>query len=121
MNQSKGLREIIEEIYRIIEKERDTPIIVEGKKDQKALIELGFKRIIPLNGRSLYNVAEAVSAKRVIILTDLDAEGKEIYSYLAKHLGTRGVYVDNRFRELLFKTELRQIEGLTHYLNKFGN
>ena len=109
MKQVKGLKEIIEKIYRVIEKEKDTPIIVEGKKDQKALVELGFKRIIPLNGRSLYEVAESVSTKRVIILTDLDAKGKELYSYLAKSLGTRGVYVDNKFRELLFKTELRTI------------
>jgi 5S rRNA maturation endonuclease (ribonuclease M5) len=118
MKNSKELKEIIEEIYSFAEKEKASLIIVEGKKDSYAVKELGFRRVITLN-KPLYEVTEGISDKRVILLTDLDKKGKQIYSKLKKDLDKRGIVVDDKLRNLLFKTELRQIEGLTHYLKKF--
>ena len=118
MLMKKELREVIEEIYRVIERDKDMLVIVEGKKDKKALEEVGFKRVISLN-KPFYELVESINEKRVLVLTDLDKEGKQIYSRLKKDLNKRGVHVDDKLRNLLFKTELRQIEGLTHYLNKF--
>ena len=61
-----------------------------------------------------------------IILTDLDKQGKELYGKLNSGLQQFGVKVDNNFRNFLFKnTKLRQIEGLTTYIennyNKINN
>lgn len=94
-------------------------IIVEGKKDKEALECLGVSNIITLNKDPIYKVIEeaAKENKKVIILTDLDKEGKKLYGRLNSGLQRFGVEVDNYFREFLFKkTKLRQIEGILSYL-----
>jgi DNA phosphorothioation-dependent restriction protein DptG len=117
MNLSNEIKAIIEEMLALVEKEKDSLVIVEGKKDKKALEEIGFTNIIVLD-KPLYEVVEQVNDKRVILLTDLDKEGKLLYSKLKKEFDKRGIVVNNKLRNLLFKTELRQIEGLTSYLKK---
>jgi 5S rRNA maturation endonuclease (ribonuclease M5) len=112
------LREVINEIFAVIEKEKDMLVIAEGKKDYEALKKLGFEKILALKGKPLYEIAEQVSEKRVLVLTDLDAEGKKIYAAITGQLRTRGIHVDDTLRNLLFKTELRHIEGLFNYLKK---
>lgn len=94
------------------------PIIVEGKKDRKALDGFNIKNIIILD-RALYEIIEMVSDKfdSVIILTDLDKAGRKLYSQLASEFGKRGIFIEDKYREFLFKkTSLTQIEGLTHYV-----
>ncbi|MFH1510469.1 MAG: toprim domain-containing protein [Candidatus Woesearchaeota archaeon] len=95
------------------------PIIVEGKKDLAALRSIGVtNQIFLLNKKPLFAVVEDVVsvAKDVVILTDLDDEGKMLYSRLRHDLGRFGVRIDRKFREFLFKeTRLRQIEGLRSY------
>ena len=94
-------------------------ILVEGKKDKACLESLGFKHVIELNKRPLYKVVEQVASyyKEVVILTDLDKKGKQLFSYLNSGLQKYGVKVDNKFRNFLFKkTKLRQIEGLKKYI-----
>ncbi len=96
-------------------------IIVEGKKDKKALEELGLKNIITLSKKPIYKIIEEIAekAKEVVILTDLDNEGKKMFDKLNSGLQCHGVKVDNKFRLFLFKkTKLRQIEGLVRYLEK---
>jgi 5S rRNA maturation endonuclease (ribonuclease M5) len=95
-------------------------IIVEGKKDRIALEKLGIKKIIELNKKPLYFIIEKIvqEYKECIILTDLDKEGKKLYGKLNSALIRYGIKVDNQFRDFLFKnTKLRQIEGLTGYIN----
>ena len=94
-------------------------ILVEGKKDKACLESLGFKNVIEINKRPLYKVVEETSAicQEIVILTDLDKKGKQLFGYLNSGLQKHGVKVDNRFRNFLFKsTKLRQIEGLKTYL-----
>jgi 5S rRNA maturation endonuclease (ribonuclease M5) len=90
-------------------------IIVEGVKDKRALEKLGINNVHPLSGKPLFKVIEDISqkTKRAIILTDLDKEGKKLYGTLNSGLRKHGVTIDNRFREFLFTTRFRQIEGLT--------
>jgi len=92
-------------------------IVVEGIKDKKALESLGIENIITLK-KPLYKVIEDIveTKKECIILTDLDKKGKELYGRLNSKLKQFGVKIDNRFREFLFKTKLRQIEGISRYL-----
>lgn len=100
-------------------KQSKTLVIVEGKKDRKALENFGIKNIAELNKKPLFEIIETISNenKNCIILTDLDKQGKELYGKLNSGLQQFGVKIDNNFRNFLFKnTKLRQIEGLTTYM-----
>jgi 5S rRNA maturation endonuclease (ribonuclease M5) len=92
-------------------------IIVEGRKDKEALRTIGVcNRIILLHHEHLYKIVERVvnTDSDVVILTDLDKEGKRLYGRLNSDLSRFGMRVDNFFREYLFrKTKVRQIEGLS--------
>ncbi|MBD3164117.1 hypothetical protein GF323_02880 [Candidatus Woesearchaeota archaeon] len=94
-------------------------IIVEGRKDEKALNRLGFYNIKRLN-KPIYKIAdECACCDNAAILTDLDSEGKRLYAKLRKCLSQMGIRIDNRFRNFLFrKTKLRQIEGLANYIDR---
>ena len=108
--------ELINEINKL--KKSNKLIIVEGKKDIIALNNLGIKNTIEIND-SLELFSEKIAKKNneVIILTDLDKEGKKIYSKLNHYLSQQGVKIDNTFRHFLFKkTKLTQIEGLDKYI-----
>lgn len=110
--------ELMEQIEKL--KKSDCLIIVEGKKDMFALNQFGIKNIITLNKKPLFKIIEEIVEKNteVIILTDLDKEGKQLYGKLNSGLQKFGVKVNNKFREFLLKeTKLRQIEGLVTYTN----
>ena len=94
-------------------------IIVEGKKDKKALQTLGINNIITLNPNPIYKIIEKIAEnnKECVLLFDLDREGKKFYSVMKHQLQKHKVKVDRKFREFLFKkTKLTQIEGLINYL-----
>ena len=97
--------------------DQDLLVIVEGKKDKAALKELGITRVINLCAQ--HKMLEKVAhEKQVIILTDLDKEGKRIYGKLKDLFSRHGIHVNDKLRNFLFKhTKLRQIEGLGHYID----
>lgn len=110
--------EELEELFDTI-RNSNTIVIVEGKKDRIALHRLGIKNIVELSKKPLFQIVEEIASsnKECIILTDLDKEGKQLYSKLNSNLQKNGVKVNNKFREFLFRnTKLRQIEGITSYL-----
>ncbi|HLC74800.1 MAG TPA: hypothetical protein VJH88_03000 [Candidatus Nanoarchaeia archaeon] len=106
--------EIFEHIQDIID--RNIPVVVEGKKDRKALEEFGVKRIIEKD--AYYKLVDKLqNEKEVSLLVDLDKEGKKIYARLNDELSRRGVRINNKLRHFLFReTKIRQIEGLTRYM-----
>ncbi len=111
----------MEELYDFIEKIKSSNIlvIVEGKKDKAALQKFNITNIVELSKKPLFQIIEEISSlhKECIILTDLDSEGKLLYSKLNSQLQNNGVKINNKFREFLFRyTRLRQIEGLCTYL-----
>ncbi len=113
----------MEEIDQWIEKlkEEQPWIIVEGPKDKASLKKLGLENIIYLRGKPLFEVVEWVASltDECIILTDLDKEGKKLYSVLKAELQKHGVKINDKFRNYLFKeTDLRQIEGLYNYVQR---
>ena len=104
-----------------LEKLRDSKklIIVEGKKDKAALEKLGVMNVVAISRKPLYSFIESIESEEVVILTDLDKEGRKLYSVLKNGLQERGVKVDTYFREYLFKnSKIAQIEGLYHYFKK---
>jgi 5S rRNA maturation endonuclease (ribonuclease M5) len=113
-------KEVKNKILEHLEKLKTKTIIVEGKKDKIALEHFNIKEIVTLK-KGIFETCEDISkkSKEVAILTDLDSEGKKLYSEIYENLTRNHVKVDNSFRNFLFKeTELRQIEGLTKYIEK---
>ncbi len=97
-------------------------IIVEGLKDKGALLQLGIRKVVHLN-KPLYHIVEDIAECEgdieggVVILTDLDLKGKQLYGKLKKDLVAHGVKVDRKFREFLQrKTKISHIEGLETYI-----
>src|SRR3989344_9262356 len=98
-------------------KDKQLLILVEGKKDKEALESLGIKNIKLVAQQQFYKVVESLQEQEIIILTDLDAEGKKLFSKLNQYCQQHGIKVDNKPRDFLFKhTTLSHIEGITHYL-----
>jgi 5S rRNA maturation endonuclease (ribonuclease M5) len=92
INQEK-LEEIIKELDGKL-------IVVEGKKDEKALKSLGLKDIIAISGRPLYEITEIAlnTKKEVVILTDFDKKGREMGKKLKDLLQRRGKPPNSRLR-----------------------
>ena len=112
-------QELEQELEKLKQASKEKIVLVEGIKDRKALESLGIKNIMVLR-KPLYLVSEHIqkTGKECILLLDLDREGKRLYSILNHNLNQLGVKIDNRFREFLFKTKLRQIEGIKRYIEK---
>lgn len=93
------------------------PILVEGKRDEGALKELGVKgRIIRVRQyrKRLFELGEELSSyKSVIILTDFDKEGEDLAEQIERQLHTWGVQTIMRERvRSAVSWATRQIEGL---------
>lgn len=110
--QRERILELLEDI-----RSRNLLVIVEGIKDVRALNHFDIDNVLSLN-RPLFEIIEDVASrvKEVVVLTDLDDEGKKLFHELSVGLQRHGVKADNRLREFLFKTDLRHIEGLVSFL-----
>jgi 5S rRNA maturation endonuclease (ribonuclease M5) len=112
MEESEQIDFLLDEIKR-----RNLLVLVEGKKDKCALESLGIMRVAVLK-KPLFSVVEELSSEvEIVLLTDLDDEGKKLYHRISVDLQKHGVKINNKLREFLFKTKLRHIEGLATYLS----
>ena len=112
------------------ESKKNTPIIVEGKKDVEALHKLGIVGDIILaktSRRSLFDVVDEVTKRgkpEVIILMDFDRRGQEWTKCLKQNFERMKIKTN-----LLFWNELRglvgrsvkDIEGLAKYIETLKN
>ncbi len=113
MEEREQILQLLDEIQR-----KNLLVVVEGIKDVRALNSLGITNVMHLK-KPLFVVVEEIAKteKEVVLLTDLDDEGKKLYHELFVGLQAHGVKINNKLREFLFKTELRHIEGLDSYLS----
>ena len=98
-----------------ISKIKNKLIIVEGYKDKVALTKLGCKKILTLESKPLFTIPDHIpkNTKEIILLTDLDKKGKQLYHKLKLILTKHKIKINDTFRIYLFKeTKIRQIEGL---------
>ena len=76
----------------------DRPIIVEGKYDKNTILQIFDANVIYVGGFSIFNAKEKQSLIRklgergAIILTDSDAGGRQIRSFLCSILPRDKVY-----------------------------
>jgi 5S rRNA maturation endonuclease (ribonuclease M5) len=109
------LREVFEDLQEL---NKDTPVIVEGKKDASALRSLGLMGdIITLhNGQDLYDFCDELTHQygRVILLLDWDRKGEALNRILSQNL--KGHWEEfSSFREILkilCQKEIKDIEGI---------
>jgi 5S rRNA maturation endonuclease (ribonuclease M5) len=127
---STHLKDKEEKIQQVITKlaeqsARGNPIVVEGKKDEQTLRELGVEGKILLlkaGGKSYLDVVteiEALGVGEIILLLDFDRRGKEATKHLQKSLEPLKIKANVRFWldfEALVGREVQCIESLTSFL-----
>lgn len=93
-------------------------ILVEGKKDRKALEMAGLDNIVEISGKSPEKVVDIVKEKQphVTILTDYDEEGIIQYKRLKSLFLSNEINVDDSIRAEFKRTFLvTKIEELSGY------
>jgi 5S rRNA maturation endonuclease (ribonuclease M5) len=123
LNDKERLEDFLKLIEELIDENKKVPIIVEGKKDRRALKALGFKgSIYTINhGIPLFNFCEEISRKhdKVIILTDWDSRGGRTAKILREGFAANGVkYGDDARAKLarICKKDVKDIEALPKFL-----
>ncbi len=102
-------------------------IIVEGRRDEIALRDLGLKGPVLLaSRRPALNLAEEVARNfsKVVLLTDWDAKGDELARIIEIHLRSMGSKPDLEIRgklKRLIKKEIKDVESLSLYMNRMRN
>jgi 5S rRNA maturation endonuclease (ribonuclease M5) len=102
----------------------ETPILVEGRRDVEALRVLGCAgEVLPLNaGATLHDRAEAIcasGARAIILLTDWDRKGEELYARMRSLLEANRVRVSGEHREKLrlwMRPPVNAVEDLAAYV-----
>ena len=112
-----------EKLAVITNKLRDNILIVEGKKDKRALYNLGLKNIIAINGKTLSNVVDDVNKElagkegsSVVILTDFDHEGRKLAAKLRILLQRLKIHPNTGLRKMLMSFGKNNVESLTPQL-----
>jgi 5S rRNA maturation endonuclease (ribonuclease M5) len=108
VNGGEALREFLDSL--------DRPVIVEGRRDEEALVRLGVDSglITVINrGQSLLETVEALQGSgEVIILTDMDRAGKGLRRRLLGMFSQYGISEKTRPRELFARLRVGNVEGL---------
>jgi len=92
----------------------DWAILVEGKRDLKALKMFGIENVVEMKGRKYHDIAECLSESYVgvVLLMDFDPEGEAILRKLTKVLETYGLKIDTSFRDRLKSLGIRFVEEI---------
>jgi 5S rRNA maturation endonuclease (ribonuclease M5) len=114
-------------LAQLIEKSAEgTPIVVEGKKDAKALQDLGVKgpiMMVKTGGKSFLEATleiEKMCSDEVILLLDFDRRGKEGTKHLQESLERGKVILNLKFwldLRGLSGREIQCVEGLPSYFS----
>ncbi len=114
---------MLENLDKLRDLSTDTPIIVEGKMDEKALRDIGIngKIIRVQEASSVFEFCEAVSAEHgeAILFTDLDAAGRKIGGVVKKYLTDKGVNVNNNIaKRIMYVLDTVEAEKVAKRLER---
>jgi 5S rRNA maturation endonuclease (ribonuclease M5) len=108
MRLKENERDLIEFIQNLDSKYPNLIVVVEGKRDERVLRDLGLRAPVIKTQTKLrrYGLARKIAETagrdgQVLILTDFDRKGKEIHRLLEKELVHAGVKVLKRERRLV--------------------
>ncbi len=114
---------LLETLDKVKDLSQDTPLIVEGKMDEKALRDIGITGPI-LQVQTAPSVVEfcestAKNYREALLFTDLDAAGKKIGRVVKKYLTDKGVKVnDNIEKKLLYALDTVETEKVAVRLER---
>ena len=106
--------------------EEGVPILIEGKRDEEALRELGINgNFIKVSGSGLklYEIAEKAveSSSKVVILTDFDKKGNELAKRLSKDIQSLGSHPNLKIRKKIMgmtRRYIKDIQSLPKHINQ---
>ncbi len=114
-----------EQVFEIIERlkgEKNAVILVEGKRDKRALKKVGVRsEIVRISQKNMYNITLRLikKEKKIIILTDFDTEGTALFKKYRRELEFLGASIDTSYyRQLKFhlKKFIKGIEEIDTFL-----
>jgi len=118
----EGTEEVLDVIRK---KNRKTPIIVEGKKDVRALRRLGVKgEIIRIKtSRTVFRIIESLREEHdeVIILTDWDRTGGRLYHRIKRACKANLLSYNQDIRKRLIKytkRDIKDVESIPAFLSR---
>ncbi len=125
MKPKERLEKLEKLIQELVQQNEEIPVVIEGRKDENTLRELGLKgEILRLNkGISIFSMCEELSRKydSVILLTDWDRRGGQLAKHLKEGLRANGVQYEDRFRDMiasLTKKDIKDVESLAKHLKR---
>lgn len=123
MDDEERFERLLEVLDELAIENLETPIVVEGQRDVKALRILGCAGAIhAINaGDSLHDRAESFAAgtRRVILLTDWDRKGDQLFDMMRGKLHANGVRADGDFRDKIrmwMRPPVKDVESLATYV-----
>lgn len=99
---------------------RDVPVVVEGEKDETALRKLGLEGtiIVIQRGKRISALCDFIAEnyKEIIILTDWDRKGWQLYRKMEKNLKGRTRCI-NDYRLILAKySTVKDVESIPSFI-----
>ncbi len=113
-------------IKKMLDKNKHTPVLVEGVHDIGSLHKLGFSgKIIKINrGISLELLSQKISEAydEVILLTDFDRTGISLKKNMETRLTSYGVMVDNELWTHIYENyNLKSVEDLPWLMDQIDH
>jgi len=120
MNFEESLEMIEKAIGDLREINRDVPVVVEGEKDETALRKLGLEGtiIVIQRGKRISALCDFIAEnyKEIIILTDWDRKGWQLYRKIEKNLKGRTRCI-NDYRLILAKySTVKDVESIPSFI-----
>ena len=120
MNFEESLEIIEKAIGDLREINRDVPVVVEGEKDKTALRKLGLEGtiIVIQRGKRISALCDFIAEnyKEIIILTDWDRKGWQLYRKIEKNLKGRTRCI-NDYRLILAKySTVKDVESIPSFI-----
>jgi len=120
MNFEESLEMIEKAIGDLREINRDVPVVVEGEKDETALRKLGLEGtiIVIQRGKRISALCDFIAEnyKEIIILTDWDRKGWQLYRKMEKNLKGRTRCI-NDYRLILAKySTVKDVESIPSFI-----
>jgi 5S rRNA maturation endonuclease (ribonuclease M5) len=118
--------ELLEHLFEQLRlKNLDVPVLVEGKRDRQALMNLGLdgEILIVNTGHSLMEMCEDLSHRyeEIILMLDWDAKGKELSKNIERNLVQLSVKTDRAFMVRIFhlvSKETKEVEELDKLMER---
>lgn len=100
-------------LKRLREASKRNAVLVEGKRDRRALQSLGVKNIFTLEGKRFSDLPDLLEGfEGIILLFDLDKHGERINSKVKEILASQGYILIEDFREELKELGILFVEDI---------